>query len=66
MPLAYGPPRCADCGREIRNGATRCRDCRPAHDRAMRQRSMQAWYARNAARVRQARKVRPATRKEAR
>lgn len=54
MSLVYGPPRCADCGREIKPGAQRCPDCRPAHRLATRR----AWYARHVERLRRADKDR--------
>lgn len=54
MPLTYGPPRCADCGREIKNGAQRCKPCARAQALARRR----AWYARHGDRLRQADKDR--------
>lgn len=41
MPLTYGPPRCADCGVEIKNGAQRCKPCQCEHARAW----WRAYYA---------------------
>ena len=48
MSLVYGPPRCADCGREIKHKQVRCPECQAPHRLAWRR----AWYARHAERLR--------------
>lgn len=36
MSLVYGPPRCADCGAEIKPGAVRCKPCAAVRRRLVR------------------------------
>lgn len=36
MTLTYGPPRCVDCGVEIKPGALRCKPCAAVRRRLVR------------------------------
>lgn len=36
MTLTYGPPRCVDCGADIKPGAVRCKPCAAIRRRLVR------------------------------